>query len=208
MAKWMEYPIGYKAVPIDLTVNNSSGGESGNVAVIRIRRVSDSFYLDFADQIFKLSGWIRQTETLTSKGGAGRYGYLWDTSTAIKQPTTVLVEFEATGPGVLGVDNDTITFSNSATILERISKTPVGSVGQGAGSCRFLYSVTRKDGLTPLTDVVVYASTDNGGNSIVAGPILTNASGQVLFYLDAGVQYYLWRTKSGYLFSNPDPQKF
>lgn len=208
MAKWMEYPIGDKAVPIDLTINNTAGGDPGEIASIQIRRVSDDYYLDFYDQTFKLSGHIQISETVPPKGSSGRYLYTWDSSIAITQPTTVLVEYLASGPDTFGIDNDTIVFTNSATILERISKSPCGSVGQGSGGCRFLYTVTNQDKVTPIADVNVYVTTDVAGNTIVAGPILTNASGQVLFYLNSGVQYYLWRSKSGYVFTNPDLQKF
>jgi len=53
-----------------------------------------------------------------------------------------------------------------------------------------------------LPNVACWISTDADGGDIVAGTLYTDASGQVVFYLDAGT-YYLWQQRSGFTFTNP-----
>lgn len=75
----------------------------------------------------------------------------------------------------------------------------VGGIGSGALSCTW----TQKDeGGTAMDNVQVWISTDEAGNNVIAGTLLTNASGEVTFMLDAGT-YYVWREKAGYNFTNP-----
>ena len=74
-----------------------------------------------------------------------------------------------------------------------------GVVGSGALSCTW----TQKDeGGTAMDNVQVWISTDEAGNNVVAGTLITNASGEVTFMLDAGT-YYVFRERAGYNFTNP-----
>lgn len=73
----------------------------------------------------------------------------------------------------------------------------------GAGATAKTYTVT--DGTNPIADVDVWVTTDIAGNSVVASG-KSNSSGQVVFYLDSGVTYYIWRQKDGYNFTNPDTE--
>lgn len=61
--------------------------------------------------------------------------------------------------------------------------------------------ITINDGVNPLDGVDVWASTDSGGNNVVARGY-TNASGLVTFYLDPAT-YYIFKTLAGYTFTNP-----
>jgi len=71
--------------------------------------------------------------------------------------------------------------------------------GPGALSCTW----TQKDSEgNPMDNVQVWISTDEAGTNVIAGTLITNASGQVTFMLDAGT-YYVWRERSGYNFTNP-----
>jgi hypothetical protein len=72
-------------------------------------------------------------------------------------------------------------------------------IGSGALSCTW----TQKDeGGIPMDNVQVWISVDVGGSNVIAGTLITNASGEVSFMLDAGT-YYVWREKSDYNFTNP-----
>jgi hypothetical protein len=55
---------------------------------------------------------------------------------------------------------------------------------------------------SPLDGVEAWVSTDSAGDNVIAGTVTSNASGEVLFMLDAGT-YYLWRHLAGYTFPNP-----
>ena len=54
-----------------------------------------------------------------------------------------------------------------------------------------------------VVDAEVWVTTDAAGANTIAGTLRTNASGQAIFYLDAGT-YYVWAAKVGdYDFANP-----
>lgn len=72
----------------------------------------------------------------------------------------------------------------------------------GAGAVTWTYTVT--DGADPIANVHVWVSTDAAGTNIIASGD-TNASGVATFYLDAGT-YYIWSSKEGYTFTNPDTE--
>lgn len=74
----------------------------------------------------------------------------------------------------------------------------------GAGAITFTYTVTSTVGSTPIADVTVWVTTDAAGATIVASGT-TDASGEVVFYLDADT-YYIWSQKAGYDFTNPDTE--
>jgi hypothetical protein len=68
-----------------------------------------------------------------------------------------------------------------------------GAAGSGA--------LTRTLGFTasgnPIQGAAVWVSTDAGGSSIVAGPLITDSFGEVTMLLDAGT-YYAWMRKDGF----------
>jgi len=72
-------------------------------------------------------------------------------------------------------------------------------VGSGALSCTW----TQKDeDENTMDNVQVWITTDEVGANVIAGTLLTNASGEATFMLDAGT-YYVWREKAGHNFTNP-----
>lgn len=73
----------------------------------------------------------------------------------------------------------------------------------GAGSTAKTYTVD--DGTNPLAGVHVWVTTDMAGSNLVASGY-TDDSGEVVFWLDSGTTYYLWRQKKGYRFTNPDTE--
>lgn len=70
----------------------------------------------------------------------------------------------------------------------------------GTGAIAWTYTLTEDDGTTPIADARVWVTTDEQGASVVAGPLYTDASGEVTFNLDAGT-YYIHCKKSGYNFT-------
>lgn len=74
----------------------------------------------------------------------------------------------------------------------------------GAGAITFVYTLTDADTMLPIAGADVWATSDSGGSTVLASGI-TNGSGQVTFYLDAGT-VYIWRQKPGYNFTNPDTE--
>jgi len=75
-----------------------------------------------------------------------------------------------------------------------------GAIGAGALSCT--WTQKKDDNVTPMDNVQVWVTTDEEGLNVIAGTLITNASGQVTFMLDAGT-YYVWREKAGENFTNP-----
>ena len=80
---------------------------------------------------------------------------------------------------------------------------PPGSTA-GPGAVAFTYPLTSQSDNSPIAGVRVTASDDIAGSHVVAEAI-SNASGVVIFHLDAG-RYYLWREKPGLSFVDPDTQ--
>ena len=74
----------------------------------------------------------------------------------------------------------------------------------GTGAVAFTYTLTSQSDGSPIAGVRVTASDDIAGSHVVAEAI-SNASGVVIFHLDAG-RYYLWREKPGWSFVDPDTQ--
>ena len=72
----------------------------------------------------------------------------------------------------------------------------------GTGASQVTITVT--DGSSNLVaDCEVWITSDLGGTTVVAGPLVTDDNGQAEFLLDVGVTYYGWRRKSGVNFTNP-----
>jgi hypothetical protein len=70
-----------------------------------------------------------------------------------------------------------------------------------AGAIAYTYTLTSTVGGTAIAQADVWVTTDEAGNNVVAAGT-TSDLGTVTFYLDAG-DYYLWRAKAGYTFTNP-----
>lgn len=97
------------------------------------------------------------------------------------------------------------TQSNSGTFLLSDGDTALQTtliaqnpVGPGSVSQDILIEV---DGV-PISGVEVYITSDITGTVVIAGTLLTDATGIVTFQLDPG-DYYSWKNKPGYNFTNP-----
>jgi len=95
---------------------------------------------------------------------------------------------------IKGADGDTLK-----TLSDQIDGIG-GSMGAGAASV----TVTLHDDHgAPIADADVWITNDAAGLNVVAGTLQTNSLGSVTFMLDAGVTYYRFAQKDGFMFSNP-----
>jgi len=74
----------------------------------------------------------------------------------------------------------------------------------GPGAIVKIYTLTEDDEITPIADATVWVTTDLAGNNIIARGT-TDQYGKVTFWLDAGT-VYIWRSKTGFTFTNPDTE--
>lgn len=97
------------------------------------------------------------------------------------------------------------TFSTVTDTLEAIRNAvdSVGAtIGSGANSITIDIETTAGANAGAGIDVWVNTNSSNSQDAVVAGPVQTDAQGQVTFLLDNGT-YYVWAQKSGLNFSNP-----
>jgi hypothetical protein len=73
----------------------------------------------------------------------------------------------------------------------------------GPGATAVTYTLTNANNGQPIADADIWVTTDAAGTNTVATGT-TDSLGQVTFYLDSGVTYYVWRQKDGWNFDNPD----
>ena len=79
----------------------------------------------------------------------------------------------------------------------------IAAIDTPGGSGGISWTIEVKDNLgAPIAGVAVWATTDVGGTNVIAGELVTDTFGKVVFDLDAG-SYYLWRQLAGYDFTNP-----
>jgi len=79
----------------------------------------------------------------------------------------------------------------------------ISGVGGAIGSGSESVTITINVGGSPKAGVSVWISTDAAGTSVVAGTIVTDASGEAAFLLDDG-SYYAWKSLGGFNFTNPE----
>lgn len=77
-------------------------------------------------------------------------------------------------------------------------------ISPSAGPIEFTYTLTDADSGDPIADAKIWATTDSAGTHVI-NEAYTNASGVVVFNLEAGT-YYFFRKKAGYNFTNPDTE--
>ncbi len=96
--------------------------------------------------------------------------------------------------------------SDLATDLAAI-KAKTDTINAG-GELVWTYTLTEEDLTTPIPDASIRLTTDSAGqNTIRTG--ITNALGVATFYFDlqdSGMTVYVWRTKAGWDFTNPDTE--
>lgn len=102
------------------------------------------------------------------------------------------------------VDDAMITDSYVQTVFSerRIVISDIANSLRGSGATE--KAVTVEVDSTPVADADVWITSDSTGLNIVAGTMQTDSQGNVVFYLDEGVTYYVWIQKDGYNFNNPE----
>ena len=148
--------------------------------------------------------------SLSVTGQADAGNVLVDTTTvltgAVTAPAGVTANITGTIDNVTTVGTATnLTNAPTSGDLTATMKTSVQtamlSAGGSAGTAR-PYTLTDAGTAAAIVGAMVWVSTDIEGTTIIASGI-TNASGIVTFTLAAGT-YYIWRSKAGYNFTNPD----
>jgi len=149
----------------------------------------------------------------TANSGENIYYTVLDSDKSVYQArtNTGVTEIDS-GSGVYGVEVAE-TLINGRTVLWDVDGTDKSSSetfinilagAAGLGAEEGTVTIT-KDGV-PIGDAQVWVTIDASGNVAVAGPLTTLSNGQVKFYLDNGVTYYVWAQKDGVNFSNPTQQ--
>lgn len=129
-------------------------------------------------------------ELQTNQGG-------WLTPTGFATPTNITAGTITT---VTNLTNAPTNGDLTATMKTSVQAAML-SAGGSAGTAR-PYTLTDADTAASIVGAMVWVSEDITGATIRASGI-TNASGIVTFTLAAGT-YYIWRSKAGYNFTNPD----
>ncbi len=101
---------------------------------------------------------------------------------------TTLAEVQANAPAAASYNNATMSEQSIAASLGNI-------VGPGGGFvCTVQTNDTNND---PVPGVMVYASSDSAGRTLVGGPVTSDSGGAATITLQSGAQY-LWQLTSGY----------
>ena len=135
----------------------------------------------------------------------GTYARLY--ITADLDTYTYFVSARYTGATVLDTDYVIGASGRCESILTVVGEAAVAAATcacvVGPGAIAKVYTITNSVTGLPLADVNVWATTDLAGLNTVASGV-TNAIGQITFFFDSGVTYYMWRQKDGFTFTNPD----
>ena len=99
---------------------------------------------------------------------------------------------------IRGTDDDT---------LETLSDQLDNCATLGVGATAVTYTQYQADGVTPLADVDIWATSDLAGTNVIASGITTD-EGKWTFRTDigSGENVYIWRKKAGWNFTNPDTE--
>ena len=96
-----------------------------------------------------------------------------------------------------------LSFTPVQDDIVRIYDMPYNAIAAVVGGTANTYSVTDTGaaGGTGIPDVQVWLTIDSAGARLIASGI-TDDDGDVTFYLDSGLTYYVWMAKSGFTFSD------
>ena len=160
-----------------------------------------TFKLTFYDQ--ETGGIVnsRKDEDVSSTLSAGSYVIEFDSN------DTAIIGDQPVGTNQMRIARLEFTYSDgdsTRTGVEEFSfpveKMP-DAIGIGSGGNAVTITLTDADSAI-IPDVKVWITSDIAGRDIIAGPLLTNTSGEVVFNLASGV-IYRWAEKTGYTFTNP-----
>jgi len=128
----------------------------------------------------------------------GTDGVTLATAQAKYAPNKIVPDAAGTAAGLHAITDGLVTTVD--TVVDAI-KLKTDTLG-GAGAITWTYTLTNATTSAPIPGANIWATTDLAGANIAASGV-TDDLGVVTFYLDAGT-WYIWRSRSGYNFSNPD----
>lgn len=142
----------YLGSPITLAMDlqlYTGAGSTGQTPTVALRRVTDGYYLDFADNTWKASGWTTRLKPLTEvspTNAPGVYQYVLATSSIITTEGDYIAEYANTGTPA-GICAETYSFV--ATVATGVQ---AGLTVQG-------YTTTRAGYLDALNGIVAAIAT-------------------------------------------------
>lgn len=123
----------------------------------------------------------------------------WETTPNATTTFSVLMTDLAAGAALRGIPwNSGWDAEVQSEVVDGL--TEYGAITDGGGAVSHTLNV--KVGGVPVDGAEVRITSDEEGNTAVAGPLYTDASGNVVFWLDVGT-WYAWIQSAGYDFSNP-----
>lgn len=191
--------------------SNTGIPATGLSPTISILKVSDNSVVVNAQAMTEVGlGWYKYNYTDYDK--SIDYVFLCDGGVTLTGPERYVGGASDTSGDVLQIAEDVDNLPDDIWDETISGHTTAGTFGKkindiestGEGEITWTYTVTNTQTGLPIADVLVWVTTDiNGSNKIASGR--TDQNGLVTFYLDAGT-VYIWCSKSGYNFSNPDTE--
>ena len=202
------------------TLTEASG--NGDLAAILTDTAEIANIPKFAFKDTLIEAGSTDTSIIIDTGGLGNLNSFQGRTVECKRNATGFLSYRnvasstsPSGNNVTLVLNDALEYTPTAGVdslsflpeyADPEIKTLIDTIaaGTGSGAITFTYTLYTDEALEtgPINDATVWVSTDISGATVIASGV-TDASGEVVFYLDAGT-YYFWRQCAGYNFSNPD----
>lgn len=140
--------------------------------------------------------------TVAATGEASANVTYWAGVAAGAAPATV-ADLPAAAPSAATVADAVWDEVISGHLTSGTTGARLNTAASASGSGATAYSITVEDESNdPIDGVEVWITTDAAGLNVIAGTLTTDAMGLAIFMLDAG-DYYVWRQRSGYNFTNP-----
>jgi hypothetical protein len=158
-------------IPLTLTVTKSGvGGVTGLSPVVALRDAQTfNSYLDWADNIFKTSGWTMR-EALLSEVGGGHYERHLDLpSIGAASGSIYVAEYKVDSTDVKGVDSDNIFIESQRDDLTLLRKMVTNRLIETAGNPGHLV-LYDDDGVTPLKTWQLRDGTGGGTQLAIGAP--------------------------------------
>jgi len=152
------------ALPLVLTINQEGiGGITGKSPTVAIRQISTGYYLDWADDTFKVSGWTTKYAVL-SELERGHYQRLLDITAISSSANSVLAaEFYVDdGAGVSGVDHDLLIITDDTDNISLLRKHTTNRLEHASGDPGSL-TLYDDDDTTPIR---TWSLTDENGDEV------------------------------------------
>lgn len=183
------------AQPLDFLIRKEGVGITGLTPTVALRRVSDGFYLDWADSTFKGSGWTTKLGALSEIGG-GLYERIVNISAlSLAAGVRLSAEYKAVVNGVTVVGQDSLLIVTLLTDAHT-GAVAASTAASAAGAAAVAATLSRKfatnrleaapgdpgtlvlyddDGTTPLLTFQLRDATGGAVTSTAGSPALRSA---------------------------------